>query len=459
MDALHELTNLGEFPRPFYDTPLIAGDITLTHPLSQLPSYEQLQQFMRSSGLSEKLRDIGHTWFWHYEVFEWLFLERVISESKETVSLDETAFNKVFYRACAEISRSWFRTRRITVLNGLPKLSRTIALSAGTSLSPVDFSNSHLELLKWLGWRFQDSNRKVSSDIGPDDCFLIQERVISKANEGRELLDSREQLSSQAEAVIKSLKLSLNTPIYPKAIYSSYLSSFPLLPRSHIELAEFSDISAQVKTHITKAEIQSIQSYFHFLEHSRPQTTTESAFFDTALNRFADSFRVRHLEQSIVDLVVALEAMLGVSEEELKRRLATHAAFLVGTNDSERNIIYRRVSSGYELRNSIVHGGGKQTKKMTKALKRFFPELEGKSSKQGTPNIRKAVEELQRIVRLALRAYIYMRINKTRTEWPKADDFEYLPFHPSKRRLIQKQLGIKRSPAKQPDITYRQILR
>lgn len=448
---------MGELPRPPYDSPLIAGNVFLNHPLSKLASYTQLQQHMRSSGLSDKLHDIGHTWLWHEEVFEWLFLERVIAESSR-ISLDTTAFNKVFNRACAEISRNSFRIRRITILNGLPKLNSIIVLSKGVLLSPINFSSSHYTLANLLGWHFQDRNRAPSFWVGPDDCLLIQDRVISKGNEGRELLDWRKQAQNQTEIVIKALKLALDTPIYPKAVYSSYLSGFPLLPISHTEFEEFSGISVSIQTPITKTEILNIQRNFKFVYQSQSQTVPESGFYDTAVNRFADSFRVKRVEQSIVDLIVALEAMLGVRQEELRRRLATYTSFLLGTNDSERQVFYRHVSAGYKLRNAIVHGGKNQTKEMSNALKDFFPELKDKPQNEVVPYLSKATEELQKVVRSVLRAYIYMRSHSTRTEWPDDDECESLPFDSKKRCLVQKQLGIKRSPAKQPDITYWQRL-
>lgn len=96
-EAYQELSNMGELPRPRYDSPLLAGNVTFTYPLSKLASYKRLEDHMHSSGLFMKLRDIGHTRLWNYEVFEWLFLERVLAESAGT-SLNAIAFNKVLSR-------------------------------------------------------------------------------------------------------------------------------------------------------------------------------------------------------------------------------------------------------------------------------------------------------------------------------------------------------------------------
>jgi hypothetical protein len=424
-----------ELPRPPFNSPLIAGNIYLTHPLSQLPSYKLLQQFIRSSGLSDKLRDIGHTWFWPDEVFEWLFLESVIAESSGTVSLDKKAFNKVFYRAQAEISRSSFRIRRITILNGLPKLNKPIAICQGVSLSP-----RHSDLSNLLRSIFQNTNRKPPLWVDPDNCLLIQDRVITKGNEGRNIFESQKQLRYQADNVIKALRLSLDTPIYPKAVYSSYLSAFPLLPIDHIAFEEFSGFTFSIKKSMTRAEIKMIRRNFGFITDGKSKEPLDE-FFYTALDKFSDSFRGIHEKQSIVDTFIALEAMYRV-DHGLRQRLATFTAFLLGTNDSKRQTFYDHVLAGYKLRSAIVHGGRKQEQGIYNALIDFFPKLKGKPEDEVIPYVRQATQELQRIVRLVLRAYVRMRYNGTREEWPNATELEYLPFDSSKRRRIQKQLGI-----------------
>lgn len=81
---------------------------------------------------------------------------------------------------------------------------------------------------------------------------------------------------------------------------------------------------------------------------------------------------------------------------------------------------------------------------VAKALKEFFPELKTKPNSEVLKRIGGAVTALQNVVRPILRAYIYMRHNHTRDEWPDTDDFECLPFDSQKRLLIQTQLGINR---------------
>ena len=394
---------------------------------------------MRSSGLLMRLQDIGHTWLWHYEVFEWLFLERVLAESTGT-SLDATAFNRVLSRAQVEISRRSFRVRRITTLNGLPKIIRPVPLSRNEALYPCNN-----DLPRFLNIRFQDRNREPPLYVDSDNCLLIQGSVLQKGNDGENLLESQEQLRRQAGTIMKVLKLSLDTPVYPKAVYFTYLSGFPMLPILHKEFEEFSGFLFSANRNISRAEINSIKKNLKLISSVLQEGQDAKFFF--ALDRLSDSFRDMKEKQSIVDLIIALEALLGVSDEELKRRLASNAAFLLGTNDSKRQVFYQHTKAGYKLRNAIVHGGKNQEKDIYDALKYFFPELKNKPKDEVVPYIAKATEELQRVVRLVLRAYLYMRDKKTREKWPDADELEYLTFDSVKRCLVQKQLGI---TSKQP---------
>jgi len=372
VDAYRIFIELGELPRPPYSSPLVAGDTNLTYPLSKLDSYKALNEYMDASGLSIKLRAIGHRWFWHNEVFEWLFLERLMANSMGT-SFEKKAFDKILSHARAEISRSFFRYRYVTILNGLPKFSTTLKLCNNVSLLTVDYSRGSTELARLLGvWRCRDHNREPSLWVDEDSCFVVQDFIIQKSNDGEELLNVRDLYRKQLGAVIKALCISLDTPVCPKAVYSAYLSSFPFLPVSFRELEELDGPRAEVEDIIKRAERQTIKKNFTLLHKDRSKKQLPN-FINTAISRLAGSFKVGQVERNIVDLIVALEAMLDVSNEELKRRLATRVSLLLGTDDAERQILYRQVSAGYDIRSAIVHGKKEKEPEdeICNALKRF----------------------------------------------------------------------------------------
>jgi hypothetical protein len=88
-------------------------------------------------------------------------------------------------------------------------------------------------------------------------------------------------------------------------------------------------------------------------------------------------------------------------------------------------------------------GEKRPERQICKALKKFFPEFEGKQQNEVLSRLGKALIVLQKIVRLVIRAYIHIVLNQTRDEWPNENEFDDLPLNPKKCRIIQKQLGIK----------------
>lgn len=445
VDAYEELLKLKVIPRPPYDSPLLAGNPNFTHwgsQLYKLKSHEILQKYLQTSGLQKSLHNVGHTWFWHEEVFEWLFLERVIAEGTGT-TLDRKVFDRVFRRAEAELNRKSFRVRRITTIVGIPDLKRPIGFSKEAILAPINFSTHHYELANLLGWRYQDKNRAPSFWLDPDSRLLIQTRVVKKGDNGKDLSNTREQMRDEARQIINTLKVSLDTTILAKHIFMSYLSSFPLLPIDHEEIEDTKGLSISVTNLIGKKEGSRIRSFYQFIGKKPSGGKQEPQFFLSAFDRFASSFRSSQLEQCIIDLIVSLEALFPVGDE-LRYRLAISVASVLGINDSERQNLYKKVFAGYKLRNAIVHGGRKnQIENVASALRDFFPELKNKSTNDTNKYMGRAVWQLQKIVRSALRAYIHMRLNNPASEWLSTDEIEGLLFDSKECRKVQMRLGLR----------------
>jgi len=439
VDAYLELTHMLELPRPPADSPIIARNPRFTHPLSKLDSHKNLQTYMQETGLSEKLHDAGHTWFWHEEVFEWLFLEQLLGNSygKE---LNVKIFDTVFKRAQLEILRPFCRMRRITILTGFPELRRKLDLSNGVAIVPIEWSTHHYEIADLLGWRYQYRHRSPSFWIDPGSRLLIQTRDIPKGNDGKNLLDDRKAMRDEGINVVNSIRVAIDTPIYSKQVYFSHISSFPLLPIYHSEPEGSEGFSLDTFRPITKKEINNFRVCYRFLKENDKNEKLIPQFFTSAYSRFADSYRFTQREQSVVDLVVALEALFPVGDE-LRYRLASYVALVLG-KDKQKKELYRKVSAAYKLRSSIVHGRKNQAESMASALKEFFPELREKSITDVNKNIWKAIRELQSIVRTALNAYINMKTRDENAVWPDNEDLEYLPFDSKKCCSVQKRLGL-----------------
>jgi hypothetical protein len=68
----------------------------------------------------------------------------------------------------------------------------------------------------------------------------------------------------------------------------------------------------------------------------------------------------RRLEQAIINLMIALEALLIKEGDKIRGCLATRVAALIAENEEQRTLISQRMRELYDLRSHIVHGRGKK---------------------------------------------------------------------------------------------------
>lgn len=142
---------------------------------------------------------------------------------------------------------------------------------------------------------------------------------------------------------------------------------------------------------MTAKELREIRNHFDFVRQNLLEQSSEPDYIVTAFNKFTDSYKIRREEQNMVDLVIILEAMLGVREDELRRKLALNTAVLIGKNESERNDVFSKIRAAYSMRNSIVHGGRRQTTALARAVQNFEPELDIQTADGIARGVRTAV--------------------------------------------------------------------
>lgn len=86
-------------------------------------------------------------------------------------------------------------------------------------------------------------------------------------------------------------------------------------------------------------------------------------FLDIALRRFNAAVAEERPEDRLLDLVIALEAILlhGPQKEELRGekrfRFSINGAYLLSTEPQERKRIFRELREAYDRRSGVVHGG------------------------------------------------------------------------------------------------------
>lgn len=68
----------------------------------------------------------------------------------------------------------------------------------------------------------------------------------------------------------------------------------------------------------------------------------------------------RRLEEAIINLVIASEAILCTHTAKISKDLSRRLSNLIAENETEKSEISREMSRLYELRCGIVHGGRKK---------------------------------------------------------------------------------------------------
>lgn len=101
---------------------------------------------------------------------------------------------------------------------------------------------------------------------------------------------------------------------------------------------------------LTRAEVVSLRKLFSEYYLNRPSV-------DFALRRYVSSRKTLNVDDRLVNLVVALEALLEPDNESgVSFRIALKAAHLIGQTIEERQHLYRTVKDSYDVRSKIVHG-------------------------------------------------------------------------------------------------------
>ena len=330
-------------------------------------------------------------------------------------------------------------------IEGVPQIQGPVSLGAGLSLCPINFKTHHYDLADLLRWRYQDKNRPIDFWLNSATCLLIQDRVIVKEGDGSNLNRHLDYSRRDQESVILALKLASDWYVYPKATFTSHLSAFPLIPLFRENYQEFADVSLSEQKPMTAKKLREIRNYFKFVSPSNLGQSSEPEYVVNAFSSFSGSYRIRYEQQNVVDLVIILEAMLGVDQEELRRRLAVNSAVVIGKSEAERNDVFKKVRSAYLIRNAIVHGGRRQSRALASALQQFDPGLGITTADDIARSVGTAVLELRKIVRRILIAYIHMKTLDTRKGWPTAEEIENVQFNSGESRALQRQLGILRS--------------
>lgn len=117
---------------------------------------------------------------------------------------------------------------------------------------------------------------------------------------------------------------------------------------------------------VPKAEAEAIATAFFALDRAK-----RAKVLRIPLDRLARAGRERDLADKVIDLGIAVEALLlhdlGSDRGELSYRLSLRGAWLVGTNPGNRAEIQKALRDLYNLRSTVVHSGSIENNAKNKA--------------------------------------------------------------------------------------------
>ena len=79
-----------------------------------------------------------------------------------------------------------------------------------------------------------------------------------------------------------------------------------------------------------------------------------------ALIYYYYAFRARRLEERIINLMIAGEALLITRNTSIRTPISDRISALIAENEMDKGVISRRMRELYDLRSAIVHGGRKK---------------------------------------------------------------------------------------------------
>lgn len=438
------LTHVREWPRRMLTAPQIYGDMELERELGSLRSYKRLESYLHRRGIYARLRNSGHTWIWHREVFEWLFLERVVKGAYDDKFL-RRSFELVYRRAEREIFDDYLTLRRIHVIHGFPKIARPTRITPGIRLVPFDLNSCGPFLYDALGIEFQSHD--VDRWLHTDGVFLIHDMRVAKTEDGKPALRAQDAMREFQRVFLAALRLAIPGTVHPGTSFQTQVSRFPLFPLQEQTFWEAEDRWFVSNRDLRPDERGRIRRAWRMLE---PYATTANDLgsqkgpFWAALRRYHSSYRLLDNDDNLLDLIVGLETLFAVEGEELRRRLATRVAFFLGRTERQRKDIYQLVLGVYDVRNALVHGGVDPDRRIRKALASAFDTDAAEfGDKEGLERgLFRAVLALRAYVRASLWAHARLTgLDKHLTSppgWPSGEDVDSLVLDSARRKELQR---------------------
>lgn len=451
--GIAKLCEIGTWPRPHRARNLRVGHDFHRDDLEDIQEVNNLLQYLASD---DKIKSIyfqqSSTPELHilYDYWEQLLLK--ILRETEGKSLANRVFKKWFRRFLKELYSDTAVWRTVDTITGLTLKGAKLKLDNATVLTSIP---AH----RWLDIIWREQQYDVSLDwggIGLDKAAIITTVSISKLDYAGSL-HPYPHLTKHIERYLAAIDaIRLTKPGAPRlhCFAEFQRSSFPISEpfaycnrEGHLGLYE-------KETVLDRRDFYCVRNLWRELMETKYREALPSRqrveAMDIALGRFSKSYELQSWLEDIVDLTITLESLFKPkdSNQELGYRIATRAAWLLGTDkkDNEDSVkIYKRVKAMYKVRSSTVHGETPDRSKLRKRLEKLSGNTYDDTTGSYQKLVEPAVESARDIVRRAIKACMKLsKLGADGPHWTFPDNFDENIVITGQRRVWQKAAGIRR---------------
>lgn len=316
--------------------------------------------------ISKKMYDIEQQFIW--PALQTLprrparyFLGESFDGSNEPVLIAGTLLETALKRG-PDAAVAWFNKVRTTTTADMRlivevfgvSISKTHKLTNGVALAPMrelgHSRQARLAVTAFSGWR---SIQHMQSWTPPIAAYVDIPGATATIADPGEGTTKKEQALQRVVDAVRGLAASGHLAPIAKSHWLSFIDADLDLGRSGFQwggpIHDF-DLRSITPIHIDAKDLSWVERYLT-LSHSR------RAALGVALDRITAANRRFSLTDRIIDLAIALEAMLGDREQktEMTHKIRTRAALLLA-QPGERRDVRKQISQLYELRSKLVHG-------------------------------------------------------------------------------------------------------
>lgn len=181
--------------------------------------------------------------------------------------------------------------------------------------------------------------------------FMLECRYEVKAHRPDEMYYIKESF----DRVISAMRLFKKGTFGYNRVTTKMYSACPISKASMSSGKNYYEPYNGTQYNLSKDEVEGLVKFW---EAYKDVNFEKNRFIELAIRRFNLSHIRKDLEDKLIDMMIAFEALYLTDNAELSYKLATRAAFILGIDKkkSEQKEIYLFFKKAYAIRSEIVHG-------------------------------------------------------------------------------------------------------